>query len=69
MELWPGITYGFDSRCSGCCWAQHRGQYQVKVRNQACEVHGGDLQSCQRRGAATITPLIIVDRMRRDQQG
>jgi len=38
--LWPGITWGFTARCS-CTWAPRAGEYQVKVRDRACSVHGG----------------------------
>ena len=50
-DLWPGITTGFDARCT-CTWAPMGGVYQVKVRDALCLTHGGPLA-----GALTrVTP-------------
>ncbi len=37
--IWPGITYGFDARCT-CTWAMSRSIYQVKIADKACIVPG-----------------------------
>lgn len=55
MDMWQGVTGGLDARCTGCCWAFSRGVYQVKFRDTACVVHGGDLSSCQRRLDGTLS--------------
>jgi hypothetical protein len=38
-RFWPGITSGFDARCS-CSWAFHGGVYQVKLCDSLCVVAG-----------------------------
>jgi hypothetical protein len=38
VRLWPGITWGRDSRCL-CSWASRHGVMQVKVRSGACTMH------------------------------
>lgn len=50
-DLWPGITSGWDARCTSCCWAELDGVYQVKVRDAACVNHGGPLASALLRAA------------------
>lgn len=40
VPLWPGITWGDDSRCL-CSWGYLRGVRQVKVQSGACTVHIG----------------------------
>lgn len=50
-DLWPGITWGFDARCTTCTWAWMNGVYQVKVREFLCVNHGGPLAVALARGA------------------
>lgn len=50
-DLWPGITWGFDARCTTCTWAMLNGVYQVKVREALCPNHGGPLEAALARGA------------------
>ncbi len=50
VDLWPGITSGFDARCS-CSWAPLNGVYQVKARNVMCVTHGGSLEVAMARAA------------------
>lgn len=38
VQVWPGIAWGHDARCS-CSWASRHGVMQVKVANAACTVH------------------------------
>jgi hypothetical protein len=40
LPLWPGITWGNDSRCS-CSWAFREGKMQLKAQNAGCVVHIG----------------------------
>lgn len=58
VDMWPGITHGFDGNCDGCTWALKDGRYQVKLRSQFCPNHGGTLESALAREARSrsITP-------------
>lgn len=38
VPLWPGVTWGDDSRCL-CSWGYLHGVRQVKVQSGACTVH------------------------------
>ncbi len=49
-DLLPGITSGFDARCS-CTWAPMASVYQVKARDVNCVNHGGSLESALARAA------------------
>lgn len=53
-DLWPGITTGFDARCT-CTWAPLAGVYQVKVRDGLCLTHGGALEAAMIRAARPAT--------------